>query len=257
MLSKLILFIATKFGTSALIIELILGTAAVAGGYVLIKRHDAKVAEEWQQVGVQQGMDKMKVIKEAEWKTKYDSIAAEKAANETVLHEIEVNKQIIEKLRAQAEALYEKNKTEAHVKIVEIPAKVAEIPPDKLIDSMRVQSAVLDNKLPESVQPTGKLVEPEERKMLEQLEELGIRRVQVDQYESNVEEFKKDNAMALANCAKEVDAQKTNITICQHERDTALDKANYFENAYKIVTAKRSKSCTFWKWVTLGIHKCH
>lgn len=257
MLSKLILFVSNKLGISALLSEIILTLIVGGGAYVLLKRHDAAIAEEWQVIGVKSGMEQMRVLKEKEWAERDANIAKEKSVNNAIIAEIAAAKADIQKLRDEATAAYTRIKETAQVRIVELPAKVQEIPPDKLIDTMRVQSAVLDNKLPESVIPTGVLVEPEERKMVEQFMELGIRRVQVIQYEDTIKIDKENDKLATANCVKEIEAQKTNTTICQKELSTALDKAQFFENAYKIVTKKRSKLCTLWKWLSFGMYKCH
>jgi hypothetical protein len=251
-----ITWLATKLGIPSILIYVISIAVASGGAFWWLKVHDAKIAEKYIAIGVKNGIEQIKIEKEKEWALIDIQIAAEKEKNLAVYQEIEKMKETLAGLRADAAVTLQKIKDTAHTQIVEIPAQIAAIPPDRLIDSIRVQSAVLEDKLPETVVYTGILAESESRKVLEQLTELSYRRTQVTQLESYIEIDKKNDLIAVDTCTAEIKAKEDTLSICTQEKNVAMDKAKFFEDAYNIITKKPSWKCRLLHWLSFGTHVC-
>jgi hypothetical protein len=256
MIGRLISFLSLKLGLSSIIVELILCGGCVAGAFWWLKVHDAKVYTQAHAEGVLYGTEQTIKQKEKEWAIVYNNIEAERAKNKLALENVEkVNVELAQN-RAELEQKLKIAKTKVVTRIVEIPVKVNEIPPDALVDSIRVKSADLAGLPTASILNTGILAEKESRLVLTELNELGVRRTQVTEYEDIIEQSKIQCENERNNCVEKVKGLEGKISIVEKERDVALDKAKVYEGSYKLVTKKRGAGCTVMKILTLGMYKC-
>jgi hypothetical protein len=101
------------------------------------------------------------------------------------------------------------------------------------------------------------LSDSEKRIVLGQLYELRACREQVVSYEQYVARDTEQDARERENSARALELERQATALAQKERDLALDKAAFYEQALRTVTKKPGKWCWFKRFITLGIARCN
>ena len=99
---------------------------------------------------------------------------------------------------------------------------------------------------------------PSAQLLLYQLNELQLRRTQVEQLNSLIARDQELDTREKAVAQRELDAEKKNSELLARERDIYKEQADAYKNLYEI--ARKSTGCGFWgkvaRFFTLGSHRC-
>jgi hypothetical protein len=253
----IITWIANKLGVSTLIVQIGLIVIVLGGAFWWLKVHDAKLYEKTYKEAKANGIEEQKKINIKEWNNVLDKIKAEKEEYVNTTNRLKILNEELTVARNNWERKYITAKTTVNTQIVEIPKIVEKIPKSELVDTIRVASGALVLPTPIiNIEKTGVFTETEERLVLNQVMELGVRRSKVQSYELLIQEDKINDKSAEKLCNDTITAEKTNVGIVSKERDVALEKAKFFEESYDSCRKGRSKKCWFFKIITLGMAKC-
>lgn len=103
----------------------------------------------------------------------------------------------------------------------------------------------------------------EKRLILEQLNEVGSCRDKLQScqekikiYELFVDQEQDKDKLIEANCEQRVALIKETVDNMKAARDAALDKAQFYESAYRALTKKPGIGCWLKRIFTLGIARC-
>lgn len=107
------------------------------------------------------------------------------------------------------------------------------------------------------------LTNPEKRLLLEQLNEVGPCRDKLQScqekikiYELFVDQEQDKDKLIETNCEQKITLVKETVENMKASRDAALDKAAFWESAYKALTKKPGIGCWLKRIFTLGIVRC-
>jgi hypothetical protein len=257
MYGSVILWLAKRLGVSTLIIQIGLVSVLFSAGFWFLKVREAKVYSETYKKAELIGIEKQKKINMVEWEKRSAEIAA--AQIEYDRKATEIIKQNDELLNAVIawKKKYNDVKDNVIMQMVEIPKIVEVIPQSELVDVIRSKSAELVEPIPlTGVTKTGIFSDPEERLLLSQVMELGVRRTQVKTYETLIEEDKVNDVKKDEICKLQIDNEKSSTEIVKKELDVAVEKSKFFEQSYNTCSKGRTKKCWFMKIITAGMYKC-
>ena len=112
--------------------------------------------------------------------------------------------------------------------------------------------------------PAPPLSEEELQLILGQLEELGVLRKLVTDYDSRLkreQEMRTEETQLHQREAdiarKALDIAERETKVAQGERDLAQQQAAFYRQAYETATRKPSLKCRIWRVLTLGTHACY
>lgn len=112
--------------------------------------------------------------------------------------------------------------------------------------------------------PSVPLNEPEKRLIVEQLVQCTSIAQQLAEYQKFVETNKDqiENMKVSYEQALQVEKRMTALAekerdLAQKERDLALEQANFYREAYRLVTKKPGIGCRIARILTLGIVRCN
>ena len=256
MVTRIITFLATKTGLSGLAIEVILAVAAVGAGFWMLKVHDARIYSEAHIEGTKAGVEQMRVEKEKEWVVLQKSINDALSKNKEYIAELEGKNARLIQERVELENRIDSVKSKVVERLVEIPIKVNQIPPNALTDSIITRSNTLAGLPTDTSNHVELLNEKESRLVVMQLDELSVRRQQVIDYEGLLKQQKEQNGKDVALCSEQIKLINERDTLLEKEKNAAVERANFYEDAYKITNKGRSFKCTMAKIFTLGMAKC-
>ncbi len=108
----------------------------------------------------------------------------------------------------------------------------------------------------QSPQSSPPLTEGEKRQILGQLFELRSCRAELAAYQDFVKRETEQDAKERDLATRALELEKQATSLAQKERDLALEKAAFYEQAYRTVTKKPGFWCHMKRFFTLGIARC-